>query len=326
MSTYAFRIRFLLPEDRIINYDGKILEIPLSISDKKLLLKSFSTSKKISESNNLVIFGRGFSSHEEANDCGSRVKNSLLVCGANLQMGIDVGKDTSRGVLSNHFMDMVRKGGAKLLNDIHGLSVYKEEEDMPVFFGSVGGTFISGSSSSKFVEVLTKIYNENPELSDKQTLALELYGAAHFETSLRARFLTLVIAIESLCQYESRAENTLKFLKTLEDLTTKDSTLEKAEKESLLSALRNLKYQSIANSCGKLIKLHQREFSIGDAVEFFKQCYKIRSAILHTGQPSREIRLGTEVSKLDRFVSELLVADILQAGKQRKGGLCSPLF
>lgn len=300
MPTYGFRIRFLLPEESAIDYDAEILDIPLPSVGLTLVLRSVPESS-IRKSRNLTIRGSGFPSEDEARACGRRTKNALMLCGARLRMGIDVGKDWQPPVRIKGLEAMDRYKGVRLLPDVHGLSVFPE--DKPVDFPCVKLSRVSLKAATEFVEELGKAYEIAPKLTDKQSLALELYGAAHFESSLRARFLTLVIAVECLSTQEEQPQHVLDHLKELMELTEK--SLEAPKREEIVARLGNLKRESISESCRELVGRYLGP----DAVKLFKDCYDARGKIVHDGEPPEDFDLGSYTRRLDKLVSQLLIAD-----------------
>lgn len=313
MPSYGFRIRFLLPEDCGINHDAKILQIPLPTRDKEVLLKSVSEAN-IKDSNNLAIFASGFSSSHEADICGRRVKNSLLLCGLCFQMGFDVGKDEARGVITEYGKELLKKTRKMkektlLLNDIHGLCVYPEEKSVDVRFASTSIQFRIGKSPTRFVEEFKKAYELNP--TDKQSLALELYNTSHFESSLRARFLTLVTAVECLCIQDEQPDPVVKYVETLIE-QAKKSGIEAVQENSFLGRLGALKIESISKSCRRLVEKH---LDVG-AVDLFQECYDIRSDLSHDGKCQEGVDLGTYTPELDKLVSQLILADIGASANQ----------
>jgi hypothetical protein len=79
--------------------------------------------------------------------------------------------------------------------------------------------------------------------------------------------------------------------------------LEQSERKSLTDGLGNLKRESITSACRRLVKTH-----CGDpAVEAFTRAYRIRSELLHNGEPSPETNLTVEVLRLDPLVRSLIV-------------------
>jgi hypothetical protein len=302
MSPFGFRIRFLLPESSRINCESNTLEIPLSSTGEVVLLKSVSKAK-ITDSDNLTIRGSGFSSADEAYNHGKRVKNALLWCGVCLRIGIDTGKDRATSGVGKVLIDRAKDEGIHLLNDVHGLSVYSE--DMPVRFVAVTGSMVIGTPASKFIEEFSKIYKLALEFTDKQSLAIELYNLSHFEASLRARFLSLVSAIECISSPEKLPLPIIAHLDKMIELTK--TAINGSEGTNLIDRLRELRRESISRACRKLV-----ESSLGpEAMKLFKTCYDARSKLTHEGRIPKNVDLGTYVPKLDQLVSQLICAVVV---------------
>jgi hypothetical protein len=217
-------------------------------------------------------------------------------------MGIDVGKDKSASVIGRSLREGAKYEGVLLLDDIHGLCVFPE--DLPVRFVSISASVEIGQSAGKFVEEFLKAYELSPEFSSKQSLALELYSLSHFESSLRARFLTLISSVECLSSPEQKGESVIAHLDNLIDMTKQ--SLQCPETDSIISQLGDLKKESISSSCRKLIARYLGQ----DAAKLFNNCYDIRSKLVHKGDAPEGINLGVYTPQLDELVSQLIVAAV----------------
>lgn len=304
MATYGFQLRFLLPTGRTINHDGEAVEIFLSGESKPVFLTSV-FGKNVKDASYLAIKGKEFASEDKARVTGIRVKNALLVCSAAQRMGVDVGKDKLKSGAGKFLKDMAKDAGFNLLDDTHGLSVYPENP--PVRFAAMNiGKIALARNSQTFVKELAEAYEANYELSAKEALALDIYNLSHFEeSSSRARFLTLVSAVECLCIRQPHSAEVIEQVKTLKDFISK-SDLPKEEKESLLNGLGNLQKDSISKTARKLVK----EYLGDDAMKRFQKFYEVRSRILHDGIVSEVENIGTLVIELDKLVAELLLEHI----------------
>ena len=308
MSNFGFRLRFLFARGRRIELEEKSVRIPLPELEKAITLKSVGTCK-IKDLENLALVGSGFPSEKEARKCGIRLKQSLLILGAKFRLGIDVGKDERKGGVSKFIKEEAKKAGRIILDDIHGLMTYSEE--LPVNVISLSASGILSMSPKIFIDEFIRIFSLNPELSEKQTLALELYNMSHFESSSRARFVTLVSAIEALSMKRIRSESELKHIDILIQLTKK-SGLKKSALDSLINALNNLRDESISKACRNQI----RSCLGKEAMEQFQIFYNVRSTILHSGKIPEDFEMGSGVGKLDKMVSDLLLKDTLREGKE----------
>lgn len=303
LDRFAFRIRFHLSDGDAVNIETEKFEIHPSGSAPHLILHSLD-SEKISTARRFSISCSGLDSQETASDIGMRVKHALLIAGAQLKMGVDVGKDIATSGVGKFLRDQAMEHGVQSLNDIHGLLVFPD--DMPVNFIRVFSVkVIVGRPPEKFTEALIHGYELAPSLDQKIILALEMYSASHFESSLRARFLTLVTAVEVLADQEELDEEVRLHIENLIE-ETKRSNIPFGRKELLSSRLGQLKKESINSACKGLVTKYLDDESASQ----FTNYYSIRGKILHNGVVPKGVNLGSEVPKLDKMISQLLLAII----------------
>ena len=171
------------------------------------LLSDAVSGESLRESQWLLIkdVGEGFSTVHEATEAGRHVKNAVMWWGAKERVGVDVGNDSADGMVTQTWIDQARvEQGVRLLNEFHGLHVYEEDPDLPTRFvwSRVEAKLRKG------VEVFEESFREAVDLglefTDRETLAFELYGLSHFESAERARFLTLINAIETISEPKTR--------------------------------------------------------------------------------------------------------------------------
>jgi hypothetical protein len=304
MPTFGFRLQFWTSTAQSMDTENESIVLKLPETERTIKLLPAS---KDSNNNwcNLIIQGSGYGSEDEAFKEGERIKNCILLSGPTLRMGFDIGKDKPRLQFAKAIKEEYKeKFGVQIIDDVHGLIVYSE--DVPVAAISANITGIVSVPIRGFINNCIELYNNNYIISDKQSLALELYNLSHFDRSIRGRFLTLVTVIECLSVREERSDASIKFLEELIENTNR-SNLGTNDKESLIKALESLRNESISRSCRKLIKRHLGK----NGVKQFQIYYDIRGHILHDGDPPGGVDLGTEVNNLDSFVSDLLKANIL---------------
>ena len=134
---------------------------------------------------------------------------------------------------------------------------------------------------------------------------------SHFEAAPRARFLTLVSAIETIMEDKPRSPEAIEHVERLVQLTH-NSELPRAEIDSILGTLSWLRRESISRT-GKMFVdglLGQKEYGGKIAGDFFQYCYNIRSELMHGGKPSDNPNLGQLAVRLDELVADLLAASI----------------
>ena len=120
-------------------------------------------------------------------------------------------------------------------------------------------------------------------------LALELYNAHLFEVSTRARFLHLVSIVETLSKPGRQQASLIEHLNELvkqakEHLNALDS-VSQDDRDNFIQRLNELKCESISSACRTLVRKY-----LGDpAAKVFKECYNVRSKLVHEGTVSPEI-------------------------------------
>lgn len=302
MITYGFRYRFLLSRGSMISYEAPKLEIP--IQGELLTLKMMDSSKlSINKSKDLVVIGQGYQSIEEALHAGRKVGKALLLCCINFNMGIDV-SDKEVVVQEKEFV-FDRPDGSKerVIDDAYGLCVFPEDIKVIVLsFGVPAVTTGPGEPlfSSKFRDIITNL----PEINPRLKLAIEMYSAAYFELTSRARFITWITSIECLSEKKKLMTPIVVLLD--EFIRSAKNRLGLEDSDYIVKRLSEIKIDSISRACQNLVRDTLGE----EEVEPFKSYYSIRCEMVHTGNVPDGIDLGLETANLERFVSRLLLATL----------------
>lgn len=310
MPRHHFRVRFRLPEDCILDSDQPSLRLPTPTTGSAYVLDAVG-AKTLNESQWLLIedIGDGFATEGEARAAGRQAKNAVMWWGTRTRAGVDVGDDAARAVVTQTYIDQYREEqGVGLLNELHGLQVYGEDPELPTRFVASSVTPKLLKSTEDFERHFGRAVDMRLELDDKQRLAFELYGLSHFEAAERARFLTLVTAVEAAGEAKTRSPDALAHVDKMVELT-RGSGLPKSEIASMEGSLRWLRQESISKTCQDLVEtfLAGEPYGGKPAKKFFQNCYAVRSEMVHSGKPSDEkLHIGTLVAELDRLVAELL--------------------
>jgi len=203
MEKYAFRLHFHLPDDVRLQHDEKSIAMTLSHPEHNIILKALGKGV-IKDTGNLALVGSGFSSEEEAYQCGTKLKQALLLISVKFKFGFDPGREITR-FSETESEDKANEGWIDFVNDVHGLSTYPDKPSVRI--ASATWSVQLQTSTEIFFRELTSAYQNNSRLSDKQILALELYSLSHFESSLTARFVMLVTAVEALSYMKVRLKS-----------------------------------------------------------------------------------------------------------------------
>lgn len=143
-----------------------------------------------------------------------------------------------------------------------------------------------------------------------------LYGASFFQKGPDARYLMLMAALEALIEPQPRPATSIEHVKRLIKLTH-ESGLPEPEIKSMAGTLEWLKEESIGQAGRRLAKrLGERRYMDGDEtpVQFFTQCYKLRSNLVHGHVPRpTESDVGSRAANLEVFVGHLVSGELLGA-------------
>lgn len=255
---------------------------------------SFESLKKdsLDQINEFAITVDKFEDKDEAQKESHILKDCLLMLGAKWRIGVKVSK-----------VDVVATD-AIVLN-----------------VGFKSATYLASRSIEIFRDELDSIMNLNLKLSDKQRLALELYGNSYYEYSARAQFLTLIMAIESLVKRKKLSNNICDVIDKLKQFVKDSDAISEIEKNSISERLsQDLKKQTITELVEEIVKTHLDgkeygyfpEKGISYPSEFVTSCYKVRNKLVHDGFIDEKLFPSgiNNFEELTRLL-KLLVADLL---------------
>jgi hypothetical protein len=135
MPNYHFRFRFLLPHDRVLGSEEQSLELYSSTEHGHYVLEAVSgTSLEESQWALIKDAGEGFATAGEAAEAGRHVKNAVMWWSVTQRVGVDVGTDSTSVVVTQTAIDQFREQGIRVLNEVHGLQVYREDPELPTKF------------------------------------------------------------------------------------------------------------------------------------------------------------------------------------------------
>lgn len=296
---FAYRIRFHFCKGTTLN--SSQVRVEFGMDNQAFKLKAVS-GNSLKESSEVVLGCGGFDTDTEAAAQGKTLQDCLSICGAILQRGIDIGKGKTLTGAGQPLKEAFTKHGAQLLNDVHGLTVYRDDIETKVLT-THGASIIVSFNPEQFISALEKAYCLSPEFTEREKVAFDLYNSSFFEATTVARFLTLVSVVEVLTVSERMDEDVIELI---DELIThsKQSSLEQKNKDSVINRLGVLKNHSISASSRQLI---QKYLGVGES-RTFVDIYNIRSGLLHDGVlRCEEKEFGERLHLLNNMVSQLLL-------------------
>jgi hypothetical protein len=309
--SFCLRIRFTLGPSLEISSEASELSIPDPIDGKDARLKG-EREKSISDSKHLSLTVRPFATGGEAGAAADRWVDALKIAFAQVLIGADFGDRAPKGVATEAGLEMLEQEvGQRVINDVHGVSVF--ECDPEPRFVRIEAAGVVGKPADRVTAAIALALERQVEMSPGERLSYDLFAASSREFSVDARFVMLMMALETLIHCDPRAESVRQHVKSL-ITSTRRSDLPKAEKDSIVGNLNWLLNESIGQAGKKLAsKLGNRTYM--DEAEtpekFFSECYNFRSALVHGShpRPSRE-DVGNRTAPLERFVADLLSLEI----------------
>jgi hypothetical protein len=255
----------------------------------------------------LVVQSDVLPTAEEAMIVGHRAQIAVMIAATRERLGVDFGKEGPTGLWMEEGLRMlgVQQGlpeATRLLNDTLGVTAVDATADVR-FVSAPTAQAIIGTPVDRFAEAFVQGFELAPSVSDRAGLALELFSVSRFEASLRARFLTLVSAVECITDRIERDDDALELVRSLRQ-QLESSQINETDQRQLVGALGDLERRSITSSCKALVAAYCGP----EKAQLFGQCYRARSELVHVGQT--EFDIGTHLHGLETLVAETIVGAI----------------
>ena len=311
-TQFSFRIRCDVPARSGLSTDQASVVISPEGAEPEVRLVSTSPDLSLAESAKFIVRADGYYSEEDAWTAAWLYRDALIRAFARFRVAVDFGERAPQGGLTEAGMRMLEEGtGQRVLNDVHGIMVFASEP-APVF-SRVGGAGIrTPVEPDRVVRAVADAVETDEKVPDRERLAYDLFSASFFASTADARFLNLMMAVETLIDQEERPEVVRQHVDDLLERTQTASALPEEERESLIGGLRWLRIQSVRQAGRQLAEtLQGRQYKGMQPGDFFVVCYDIRSKLVHGvyPRPSRG-EVGSAAANLELFVADLLAGPL----------------
>lgn len=308
-SLWGFRIRLELPDKIRIESPDKVL----TFRDEQVggfeLRAAYIESLKDAET--LTLRADGFASSELAEQAAVRCRGLVEKAFALSNIGADFGDRAAHGHLTTAGQEMLGHGEeAQVLNDVHGVQVF-EIDPPPRFAGFHIDGIQVGRGVEQFKASVLRAIEADAVMSGRERLAYDLFSASHSLSNPDARFVMLMMAVETLIDPQPRAAEVQAHVNDLTKATA-ESDLPINEKASIKSTLDWLQQESIGQAGSRLAESLEDQEYVGEASKnFFRSCYDLRSALVHGANPRPSwATVNARVGALEEFVKDLLTRDL----------------
>lgn len=306
----CFRIRFDFSERSRIKSDEPELSISDPVEGKTVRLKAGQGALALSEAREILLLGEPSVDEAQAKAAAERWVGILQRGLARVNVGADFGPEVPRSTFTEAGLQMLEgQSGVRTLNDVHGISVF-DNEPKPRFVRQHFELQI-GVEPERLASAIEETVAEGSVMSQTERLAYELYAASFFERWPEARFMMLMMAVETLIEPAPRSTKVREHVAEL-IAQTRVSNLPRAEIDSIVGSLGWLEGESIGQAGRRLAgclgdRSYLDEQDSESAEQFFTRSYALRSALVHGHDPrptSEEI--GYRAAHLEHFVTDLV--------------------
>ena len=310
MTAYCARVRFRLGARVRIETDA--LDLSLADGEQQVVLESSPSGQSIREAKQLVCLVRPFASAREAQEAGMRWRATLEKAFARMNIAADFGdRAATGGATAYGLAALERQYGARVLNDVHGVMVF-DCEPWPRFVRSEASGVV-GKPAERLLRVVSAAVHRGYAMSERESLAYDLYSASFSVDSADARFALLMMALETIIDPQPRYLAVVSHVDQMIAIT-EAADLPPSERASIAGSLSWLRSESIGQAGRRIAaQLGDRTYMGYRPVKFFTMSYELRSRLVHGAYP-RPTRheVDAHAAHLELFVRDLLSVELLE--------------
>ncbi len=277
---YKFRLVFFHSRPGFFCIDSESIDYPLN---EELVIQIVPRdSDNLLNASKYHIECGGFSSYQDAQNCGEKLRTHLRMLNCMLDLGLSIPSiDGKSGTVSEGIKNQIREDGGELLDTIVGLHVYPD--DGKHFEHVTSGKMNVYPSEPYYVlKGLKESWNNTFELNESAAEVIEILNISVREVSPKVKYLATYLAMEQVIERKMRSEAAQDLIDQFIQLTN-DSELPKPEKGSLAGALGSLKEQSFSSAFTSFSKRITSPETINEmpVTKFVSECIKLRNKIAH---------------------------------------------
>ena len=268
----------------------------------------------ISEARDFIIFGKGFPDTESAQRVANEMYSKLARAFASIGIGVDFGDRRPEIKFSSEGEARFQESTGRVPRGGERLKVGMESLKPHTAFVTIRLEASKASHIEQFNKAM-EFESTSLEISEEERIAFVLYGAAAFATDPEARFMLLMMALETRIESKLRDGLALEMIDKFIGDVNSSVELETRERNSILGSLRHLRKESISEAGQSLVRgIGSDNYDGKSAEDFFKVCYQVRSDVVHGNFPRPKIdEIRHLAANLEILVGHLIAgADIVR--------------
>ena len=186
-----------------------------------------------------------------------------------------------------------------------------ECEPRPLFIRSEARGVV-GKDAARVLDVVRTAAAGDLQMNDVEQLAYEIYSASFTTDAADARFMLLMMALETLIRPVARPREVIAHVERL-ITSTESSGLSADQVNSIKGSLSYLKAESIGQAGRRLaLQVGDRRYMDLAPPRFFTRCYELRSRLAHGAIPRPTWgEVNSFAAPLELFVRDLLSVELL---------------
>ena len=309
MPGYSFRFDFRLAHETGLYIDSIELDWPIDKGRRALKIASLE-KQPIKNSKNLMMVSDGWPSRKKARKAGEHYRDILMLTFAKLQIGADFYFRNMPGdvaTLMKKYLEI--KDKRPIINVPPGeIIVYKTEKSPLV--SKISADILFQPTKEEFENIFSLAIEQPRIITERERLSFAFFNSSFFQESPEVKFILRIMAVEALLEQLPRSNNSQAHVQKLIKITQDSNDLPQEEKDSLMGSLFYCLEESFRRRGGILAKnrLGNRKYNNKGAASFWKDCYDLRSKMVHGKPPlpSPE-EIESLEAQLKLFVLDLLV-------------------
>lgn len=281
---YGFHLTFSATRKHIFCFDTEVAEHVLP--DGKVVQLRAILADKLVNATKFICSATGYATKELARQAGETLRGSLVVVNVGRALGLvfdysDVGPPEPWYAIQNpgEFVDGVQAS-------VNGLYVYPADVVIPLIDGQ--GTMRERAANPEHIfEAVNMIWHKARPFSNETQAAVDLSNASVREPLPRAAFLLAYASLTTLVPRSRRSKESLELLSNLKNVVDA-SRVPKAEKDSLKTALGNLREESPKAAFKNFFEAESvnLNFDGESPIDVVLKAYEIRNSLSHPKKDS----------------------------------------
>ncbi len=239
-------------DTRTSRLDGEewLIENPES---RRLILKPADGAKTLREARRVQLCGHGYEDNAAAEREGRYWRHRLTLLFMSTGIGADFGDRAAFALAMRPALDRATAdAGAPVMNDVHGLMTFPTSPS-PIMMRVGPVTVTVSPSRERFVETEWNLAESRVILPEASTVAYDLFSASFSAAIPDARFMLLMMALETLLTPPARSDEAQALVRSL-IASTEASGLPEGEIKSIVGSLQWLLRESISRTGRALAK------------------------------------------------------------------------